>query len=59
MSISNQIKCGYALGHIAKVHTPEIERVWCELKTYVKTTDYLNENHLGLSISYQIVVDKD
>ncbi|WP_341526005.1 ATP-binding protein [Nostoc sp. UHCC 0302] len=32
-------------GHITKVHMPEIERVWSELETYVKTNDYLKENH--------------
>lgn len=31
--------------HITDKHTPDIEQVWSELQTYIKTADYLNEKH--------------
>ncbi|NJR76915.1 MAG: HAMP domain-containing protein, partial [Scytonema sp. CRU_2_7] len=31
--------------HITDKHTPEIERVWAELQTYIKTADYVKKQH--------------
>ena len=32
--------------HITHKHAPEIEQVWAELQTYIKTADYLKEHHI-------------
>ncbi|MDZ7957231.1 MAG: ATP-binding protein [Aulosira sp. DedQUE10] len=31
--------------HITKHHAPEIEQVWSQLQTYIKTADYVKEQH--------------